>query len=397
MTSGIRILVVGASVAAGAFISQLRQEGFTGSVTVVDRDPDAPYDRPPLSKEFLSSDLRKPEAPWWTGECHLVRGQALHLDVTEMAVNVRAETGEALRLSADHIVVATGSSPIRLPGLPDAVNHLRTASDARRLRNNLQPGHHTVVLGAGTIGTEVASSIVDSGGTVTLIDLADQPLDRFFAGHLGDRAEEWIRDGGVDLRLRTRVEGVSLNGPGFTILTDSAGALHADMVISAVGTRPAVQWLQDSGLDLVNGVQCDADGAVLTRTGMVVPRVHAIGDAAVWANRHGGSRRREDWTSAQRQGRHVARLLAGLPPLQPDDELDYFWSHQFGRRIQLLGTPRRDAVLVTRSEVVARGASFHRLEVDGAPVAWISINSPREFAMAIRDAARAHEPVTQRT
>lgn len=392
MTRRVGILVVGGSVATGALVSQLRLDGFNGSITVVDQDPDAPYDRPPLSKEFLRSNHDKPEAPWWTGDCEVVNGRALHLDTTETAVSVHLATGEALRLHAEHVVIATGSSPVRLPGLPDGVNHLRTAADARRLRAGLWPGAHAVVLGAGTIGTEIASTLKEAGGAVTLIDLADRPLDRFFAGHLGDIAERWIREGGVDLLLRTRVESVSAEGDAYTVLTDTSVALRADVVISAVGTRPAVKWLKDSGLDLVNGVQCTTDGAAVTRTAEVLPNVHAIGDVANWATRNGASRRREDWTSAQRQGRHVARQLVGLPGLQPLDERDYFWSHQFGRRIQVLGTPRRDAHLVTRSEAPARNASFHTLEVEGDPVAWISINSPRDFAFAMRDAARIVEP-----
>ena len=156
--------------------------------------------------------------------------------------------------------------------------------------------------------------------------------------------------------------------------------------------RPSA-WLKDSGLDLVDGVQCDEGGTAFATTGELLRGVHAIGDVAAWRTGEGRWRRREDWTSAQRQGRHVARRLLDLPPLQALDEPDYFWTHQFGRRIQVLGTPRRDAQLVTRSEVPERRAAFHVLEVEGQPVAWISVNSPREFALAMRDSAR---PLQQR-
>ena len=229
---------------------------------------------------------------------------------------------------------------------------------------------------------------------MTLVDLADRPLDRFFAGHLGEEASRWIRAGGVRLLLETRVESVDRHGSGWTVITDTHGAIEADFVISAVGTRPSVGWLKDAGLDLVDGVQCDEDGTALATTGELLPGIRAIGDVAAWRTGDGGWRRREDWTSAQRQGRHVARRLLNLAPLQALDEPDYFWTHQFGRRIQVLGTPRRDAQLVTRSEVPERRAAFHVLEVGGQPVAWISINSPRDFAVAMRESAR---PVQQRT
>lgn len=189
--------------------------------------------------------------------------------------------------------------------------------------------------------------------------------------------------------LQTRVESVDRHETGWTVITDAHGAIEADFVISAVGTRPTVGWLKDSGLDLVDGVQCDEDGTALATTGELLPGILAIGDVAAWRTGEGCWRRREDWTSAQRQGRHVARRLANLPPLQALDEPDYFWTHQFGRRIQVLGTPRRDAQLVTRSEVPERRAAFHVLEVEGQPVAWISVNSPRDFALAMRESARS--------
>lgn len=385
MTPRVEVLVVGASVAAGALISQLRDDGFTGSILVVDQDPDAPYDRPPLSKDFLGSGTTKPEAPWWTGGCDLLRGRAVHLDVRDRAMTVAVANGNTERIVADHIVLATGASPVRLPGLPQGVNHLRTAGDARELRGKLEGGCHVVVLGAGTIGTEISSTVVDAGGRVTMVDLADRPLDRFFAGHLGEQAACWIRDGGVDLLLQTRVESVNRHDGEWTVATDAHGAIEADFVISAVGTRPAVGWLRDSGLDLVDGVQCDGDGTTLATTGESLAGIHAIGDVAAWRTGEGSWRRREDWTSARRQGRHVARRIMSQPPLQALDEPDYFWTHQFGRRIQVLGTPRRDARLVTRSENPDRRAAFHVLEHHGRPVAWIAINSPRDLALAMRE------------
>ena len=163
MTPRVDVLVVGASTAAGAFVSQLRDDGFSGSVLVVEQDPDAPYDRPPLSKDFLGSGSVKPDAPWWTGGGDLLRGRAVHLDVRDRALTVLVSGGETERITAGNIVLATGATPVRLPGLPTGVNHLRTAADARELRQRLERDSHVVVLGAGTIGTEVASTVVEAG------------------------------------------------------------------------------------------------------------------------------------------------------------------------------------------------------------------------------------------
>jgi 3-phenylpropionate/trans-cinnamate dioxygenase ferredoxin reductase subunit len=246
-----------------------------------------------------------------------------------------------------------------------------------------------IILGAGTIGTELASSLVGAGCAVTLLDQADRPLDRFLAGHLGDAASQWIRQADVDLRLRTKVEGISRKRDSWTVAADS-GPIEADLVVSALGARPVIGWLAGSGLDLLNGVRCNSHGTALDEAGRPVANVHAIGDVAAWARAKGGWRRFEDWTTAQRQGRHLARCLTGQCPVAPvDHEPAYFWTHQFGRRIQVLGTPERDARLVQNIDDPDREAAFYTLDGDRGPVAWIAVNSPREFALATRQLSAA--------
>lgn len=379
------VLVVGASVAAGALIGQLRDDGHTGRILVVDKDPDAPYDRPPLSKEFLRSGDQRPEAPWWSADCELVHAEALGLDAATRTVLLRPAGGSVAEVVADHVVIATGSAPIRLPGQPDGVTELRTAADARALRELARGGDPVAVLGAGTVGTELTSSLIDLGAAVTLVDIARHPLQRFFGGHLGDEAAEWIRGGGADLRLGERVAGIHERGPSDWLVETDRSRLTFAAVVSAVGTRPVVGWLHDSGLTCVDGIACDADGAALDVHGSAIPGVHAAGDVAHWRGPLGAGRRREDWTSAQRQARHVARRIAGLDPLPGhDSDLDYFWTNQFGRRIQVLGTPTAEGTLVPEVVDAQRSAGFWSVTVDDAPVAWISINRPREFALAMR-------------
>ncbi|RJQ87867.1 NAD(P)/FAD-dependent oxidoreductase [Amycolatopsis panacis] len=386
MDTSVRVLVVGASVAAGALIGQLRADGFAGRVLVVDQDPDAPYDRPPLSKEFLGGETPRPEAPWWDERCELIRGRATSLDVTSAAVKVDLADGPAGTIGADHIVLATGSAPIRLPDEPDGVAQLRTAADARRIRDFAAPGRRVLILGAGTIGTELASSLAGAGCDVAIVDQADRPLDRFLGGHLGDVAAEWIRAAGVELRLGCRVARISRAGERWTVST-SAGDLSGDLVVSAIGARPATGWLAGSGLDVTNGVRCDAHGAALDASGAIIGTVQAIGDVAAWCEPGTGPQRYEDWTTAQRQGRHVAkRLMGGTDPA--DFGLPYFWTHQFGRRIQVLGHPKRDGDLVQHTGNPARNAAYFTVRAGGADVACVAINSPREFAGAMRTSLR---------
>lgn len=383
MIPGIQILVVGGSVATGALVGQLRTDGFEGRIVVVDSDPDTPYDRPPLSKEFLGLEAAKPQAPWWEERCELVTGKAQSLDARNRTLTVTGGDGELSVLAAQNIVIATGATPIKLPDQPTAVAQLRTAVDARALRSAARAGRHVVILGAGTIGTELASSVVALGGKATLIDQGDRPLDRFLGGHLGPEARAWISQGGVALRLGTTVERIEQRSRGCAVLTD-AGEVAGDVVVSAIGARPATEWLAGSGLDATDGVRCDADGNVVDLNGVTVPGVHAIGDVSAWTAPASQPRRHEDWTSAQRQGRHLARRIMGLDTSPFDRELNYLWSHQFGRRIQVLGTPTRDAVLVPQVVDPEKNAGFYTLERDGQTVAWISINRPREFALAMR-------------
>lgn len=381
------VLAVGASVATAALVSQLRADGFEGRIVVVDRDPDMPYDRPPLSKDFLAADTTRPEAPWWNTECNHIVGTVEALHAGAKVATIRLPGGSHLELAAEHVVVASGSEPVVLPDQPEGVAVLRTAADARALRASATPGRHIIILGAGTVGTELASSLAAAGAGVTIVDLADRPLDRFFAGHLGDHVAAWIRGGGVRLRLNARVTAIRKDGSRWAVDTDQE-TLRADMVVSAIGTRPAVGWLSDSGLALGDGVLCDADGQALTTAGQPAPGVHAIGDVANWEEPDGERRRHEDWTSAQRQGRHVARRLRGLDPLaDPHAVRDYFWSNQFGRRVQVLGTPARDGILTQQVEDAERNAAFYTVQRGDETVAWISINRPREFALAMRQSA----------
>jgi 3-phenylpropionate/trans-cinnamate dioxygenase ferredoxin reductase subunit len=385
-----QILVVGGSVSTGAFVTQLRSGGYTDEVVVVDPDPDAPYDRPPLSKEFLSSDAARPEAPWWDDSCEIVRGRATSLNRDDRAVSVNLDEGGTRTLRADDIVIATGSAPVRLPGLPSEIATLRTAADGRRIRDCIGPGRHVTILGAGTIGTELASAVVGAGGAATLIDLADRPLDRFLAGHLAAETTAWIKDAEVELQLESRVEDLVRTDDRWLVSTTTSQHT-TDLVVSAVGARPVTNWLDDSGVDARDGVRCDHNGTALDLEGSPIPHLHAMGDASAWLTEIGSFRRREDWTSAQRQGRHLASHLLGLSPTQPADrerERDYFWSHQFGRRIQVLGRPERDATLVQHVDAPARNAAFYTVERDSEVIAWISVNSPREFAVAMRDSMR---------
>lgn len=385
MPTGEAVVVIGASVAGASFVTEARALGHRGPIVVIDADPDAPYDRPPLSKDFLASDDLRPAAPWWTGDCRLVNGRALSLDPEAGSVQVKMADGSVQGISGARFVIATGSSPVRLPGEPEGVLRLRTADDARRLRDSVRAGASATIIGAGTVGTELASSLTNAGCRVSVVDKADHPLERLLGGHLGAETTQWLTGAGVDVHLGTPINGIARGGGGWSVQLDDA-LLRSDLLISAVGTRPCTAWLENSGLDISNGIKCDGDGRALGSADAPIGSVYAVGDVASWQDVNGNHRRREDWTSAQRQGRHVAKQLFGDAPPPADRELPYFWTHQFGRRIQILGTPDRDARLVQHVDIPERRAAFYTMESDGRPTAWVAVNTPREFARAMHDA-----------
>lgn len=386
MPTGEAVVVIGASVAGASFVSEARALGHRGPIVVIDADPDAPYDRPPLSKDFLTSADQRPAAPWWNGDCRVVNGRALHLDTAAGRVQVTMADGSVQGVSGARFVIATGSSPVRLPHEPESVLRLRTADDARRLRNSVRPGASATIIGAGTVGTELASSLTNAGCRVSVVDKAAHPLERLLGGHLGSETTQWLTGAGVDVHLGSSINGITRDGGGWTVQLDDV-RLRSDILVSAVGTRPCTAWLENSGVDISNGIKCDGDGRALGSGGDPIGSVYAIGDVASWQDGNGHHRRREDWTSAQRQGRHVAQHVFGDAP-PADRELPYFWTHQFGRRIQILGTPDRDARLVQHVDIPERRAAFYTMESDGRPTAWVAVNTPREFARAMHDAVQ---------
>lgn len=330
------LVVVGASLAGLSTARAARAQGFDGRVIVIGDEEHRPYDRPPLSKQFLDGSMSEAdlalEAPDEDLDVEWVLGQrALQLDPSTRSVLIAG----GRQIVADDVVVATGArarwlnlSGSQLPG----VHILRTLEDAQGLRADLLPGKRLVVVGAGFIGAEIASTAKKLGLDVTVLEVAPTPL----AGPLGVTMGEVIgrlhEAHGVDLRTGVtidHVEGVDrVTG---VELADST-VLEADVVVAGVGATPNVEWLRDTDLDLANGVVCDAVG------GTGIPHVAAVGDCAAWLDpAYGQPRRIEHWTGAlDRPAVAVANLLgtgATVKPVAPP----YFWSDQYDSRLQFTG------------------------------------------------------------
>jgi NADPH-dependent 2,4-dienoyl-CoA reductase/sulfur reductase-like enzyme len=337
------VAVVGASLAGLRAVETFRREGFDGRLVLVGAEPELPYDRPPLSKDFLAGEadldrLALRRTPYDELDLDLrlgTRADALDLAARELAL----DSGE--RLAFDGLVIATGATPRRLPGTPDlpGIFVLRTLADAVAIRAALADGPRVVVVGAGFIGSEVAATCRGRGLDVTVLEALPAPLVRGLGEVLGTVCGELHRDHGVDLRLGVGVAGFEGDGRVERVRLDDGSTVDADVVVVGVGVAPATDWLAGSGLTIDDGVVCDA-------TLLAAPGVVSAGDITRWPNPRFGNElmRLEHWTNATEQGVAAARRLLygdGAAP-EPFAPVPLVWSDQYDRKIQTVGSFRGD-------------------------------------------------------
>jgi len=372
------VAVVGTSLAGLRAIEALRREGYDGRIIAIGAEPHLPYDRPPLSKEFLAGRvdtadivLRKQgvddlEVDWRLG------APAAALDVGARELT----QADGSRLRFDGLVLATGASPRRLANQSDldGVFTLRTLDDARALRERLDGRPKVVVIGAGFIGAEVAATCRGRGLDVTVLEALPQPMVRGLGPELGAVIAAVHRDHGVDLRTGVQVDAIEGDVRVERVRLGDGATIDADVVVVGVGVVPETQWLEGSGLTIDNGVVCDE--TCLAAAGIV-----AAGDVARWPNAlfDGQLMRLEHWTNATEQGVHAARrLLAGDDVAEPFAPVPFVWSDQYDRKIQTVGVVSADADLH-----VAHGSYAERQFVSlfgraGRLIGALGFNRPRQ-------------------
>ncbi len=348
-----RVVIVGASLAGLNAAESLRTEGFQGTITLIGDERESPYDRPPLSKQLLTGDwdvdrLRlRSAAEFDELQLDFLNGRtAQALDVAGQQVLLDGDE----RVDFDGLIIATGARALRLPfgQQLNGVHVLRTQVDALRIRDELQPGARVAVIGAGFIGSEVASSARTRGLDVTMIEALSAPM----IGPLGEELAGWAAElhagAGVDLRMNAMVSDLIGHRQVEAVELEDGTKIEADTVVVGIGVRPNVEWLADSGLTTGDGVICD-------QYCRAAPGIYAAGDVARWPNGLFGpfayaepqrTMRIEHWTNAVEQGMAAARNLllesrgAALEPFSP---VPYFWSDQHGLSIMASGiTAPRD-------------------------------------------------------
>jgi len=378
-----RVVIVGASLAGLRAAETLRQHDGVGSVVVIGDEIHRPYDRPPLSKKLLTGEwepdrihLRQPDVfddldvEWRLGAA------AVGLDLDDRRVLL----ADGSEVAFDALVIATGASPRRLAGHHDFdhVHELRSLDDALALRREIAPGgRKVVVIGAGFIGLEAAATAKTLGNDVVVLEGASAPLIRGLGAEMGEAIAGLHRAHGVDVRCDVRIDALTATGVQLADGTE----VPADVIVVGIGVRPATEWLEGSGLQLRDGVVCDAGLNAVDADGRQIRGVFAAGDVARWPNELFGEEMRvEHWTNAAEQGAHAAnnmvRASAG-EPFEPYAPLPFFWSDQFEHRIQFLGRAAHDDEVRVVAGSVTDGKYLTLFGREGRLHGALGVNAPR--------------------
>ncbi|GGF24477.1 ferredoxin reductase [Williamsia phyllosphaerae] len=348
------MVVVGAGLGGARLAENLRQAGYSEPITLIGKESQIPYDRPPLSKAVLRGerDLVALKTPEWYAENHI----HLLLDTEVEAVDLAAkkvDVGAGESLAFETLVLATGLDPRFLPDSAvqggsaaaelDGVHVLRTYDDALELRAAAREGVRAVVVGAGFIGCEAAASLSILGATVTIVEPAPSALHAALGPTIGARVEKLHTDRGVTVRTGVGVaELLTADGAVTGIRLDDGSTLDADLVVLGIGSIPTTSLAESIGLDLSDrsvggGIACDATGKTSA------DGVYALGDVANWSDETGEfGRRVEHWNHVVEQAKVVADAIAGTDKASSTPVVHYFWTDQFDLKIQCLGAPAAD-------------------------------------------------------
>ncbi|MDN5859126.1 MAG: FAD-dependent oxidoreductase [Pseudonocardia sp.] len=356
------VLVVGAGLGGLRTVEQLRAAGFQGRISLVGAEVHPPYDRPPLSKQLLTGDWEPERLVLRTQEGLDELGVRAHLGRRAVALRPgEVELSDGASLYGDAVVLATGLVARELPGQPDGVHTLRTLDDGLALRKVLEKAASVLVVGAGFIGAEVASSAHRRGVEVTVLEAAAAPAERALGPEVARVAARLFTEAGVDLRTGVSITGFTEPGAdGVGVELAGGERVTADIGVVGIGGRPDLEWLASTGLDTTSGLACGSTGRV---DGL--DRVWAVGDVASWADADGVRHRHEHWTSAGDQAAVVARDILGAAP--PPPTVPYFWSDQLGLKIQLIGRPE-----AAESVMPLHGSGFDDGPVRGTVAGYLA-------------------------
>lgn len=372
-----RVVIVGAGHAGGRAAEALRQNGYPGAITLIGAEPEPPYERPPLSKAVLLGKA-EPESTYLHERAFYSRN-GIELQVGSCVRTLRPHEhevvlGDGSVIAYAKLLLCTGSRARLLPGLhslPPGIHYLRTLADCLALAKELQPGRRLVAVGGGFIGLEIASSALERGLHVTVVEQKDTLLDRVVPSEIGAEIERLHRSRGVDVRLRSTVAQLHGTSRVEAVTLSDGITLPVDVMVIGIGVVPNIELAQFAGADCGDGVVVDE----YCRTSL--PDVYAAGDVTNHPNPILNKRLRlESWQNAQNQAIAAAKSMLGVGA--PHAEVPWFWSDQLGQNIQILGAAGPDTRIHWRGErgsdkCVALGFEGERL------VSAVAFNAPREL------------------
>lgn len=384
-----RIVIIGGGQAGVQLADTLRREGHEGEIALIAADPDWPYQRPPLSKAYLTGDFAaerlplRPPAFYETARIDLRRGTAA-LSIDRAAKTVALSTGDAL--AYDALVLATGAK-VKIPPIPGAglpgVFVLRTLADADAIRARMADASRVVVIGGGFIGLETAASARKMRQEVTVVEALDRLMKRAVSAPVSAFFHSLHTRHGVDIRYDARVSRIQPDGEDLSIVLSVDSSITADLVILGAGVTPETALAETAGLECADGVITDT----YCRTSDAA--IYAIGDCARWPDpRTGRMLRLESIQTAADQARTLAKTLTGTPTGY--DAVPWFWSDQYEVKLQMAGLSEGHDRAVTRGDPDADGFSIFYFR-DGRLIAADSINAPADH-MAARKILGAQPP-----
>jgi 3-phenylpropionate/trans-cinnamate dioxygenase ferredoxin reductase subunit len=321
----VDFLIVGGGLAAAYCASELRKQGAEGSILLAGREPEPPYERPPLSKEYLRGEAERADAYVNPVDWYEENGVELRSRTNVMALDLGARTATLQggdRVSFARALIATGANVniLRLEGAElEGIHYLRAFGNSDAIREQASTADRVVVIGGSYIGCEVAASLKARGTEVTMVMLEEVALSRNFGTEVGRWFEQVLRDHGIEIFGGEELEAFEGDGDLSAVLTKGGRTVEGDMVVVGAGVRPDAILAERAGLEVGDGITCDA------RLESSAPGIFAAGDVCSYESEiHGRRLRVEHWDVALQQGRHAARAMLGSP--DPYREVPYFFS-----------------------------------------------------------------------
>jgi 3-phenylpropionate/trans-cinnamate dioxygenase ferredoxin reductase subunit len=347
-------VIVGGGLAGGSAAATLRQDGFDGRVVLVGSEREEPYNRPPLSKEYLRGEAD--EDTLRVNEHSLYRDQEIELRLGVPVATIEAGTREIVleggeRIAFDAALLATGSEPraLSLPGAELAgVHYLRTHPDSDSLAASLAKATRVVVIGGGWIGCEVAASARQLGVEVTLVSPTRLLLEKMLGGKLGAFYRDVHHDHGVDLRMENAVTAIEGSGKLVRVALADGETVECDLVVAGIGVTPRIELAQAAGIEVDNGVL--VDGHLQSSE----PAIFAAGDIANFPHPLYGDRRMriEHWANAGDQGPFAARAMLGSNDVW--QRVPYFFSDQYDVGMEFAGDLAEAERIIVRGDMATR-------------------------------------------